>query len=298
VLVSVTADVENSIRQEKSIDFDPTKVASKEAEITTDTKEETTSSGASREPGAVPNAALTIADGSSGGGGMSSQSTSETSRTRMDNRFSEKHTETMTPAGKPKPIAASVRVPRSYFVSVWKSLNPASSQEPTDAEMAEMVRAQLDSIREDVVRCMGVIGTDAIVVQTYNDLKPMYAAGVGVVGTGSASGGVTTTLTSHAREIVIGALAVVSLFMVMMLVRKSSPTASLSIPTVSTAPPVEIGPAETIVGVVGGEGGQLDGIEVDDDAIRAQQMVEQVQTLVKENPEVAANLLKRWLIRD
>jgi flagellar biosynthesis/type III secretory pathway M-ring protein FliF/YscJ len=47
-----------------------------------------------------------------------------------------------------------------------------------------------------------------------------------------------------------------------------------------------------------GEGGQaLDGIELDDKAVRAQQVVEQVSNLVKENPEVAASMIKKWMSR-
>ena len=42
----------------------------------------------------------------------------------------------------------------------------------------------------------------------------------------------------------------------------------------------------------------LDGMELDEDTIKAQQMVEQVATLVKENPDSAANLVKRWLNRN
>ena len=41
----------------------------------------------------------------------------------------------------------------------------------------------------------------------------------------------------------------------------------------------------------------LDGMELDEDAVRAQQMLEQVSTLVEENPDAAATLVKRWLNR-
>jgi flagellar biosynthesis/type III secretory pathway M-ring protein FliF/YscJ len=41
----------------------------------------------------------------------------------------------------------------------------------------------------------------------------------------------------------------------------------------------------------------LDGMELDDDAVRAQQMLDQVSNMVKENPEGAASLVKRWMNR-
>ena len=41
----------------------------------------------------------------------------------------------------------------------------------------------------------------------------------------------------------------------------------------------------------------LAGLELDDDAVRSEQVREQVATLVTENPDAAAALLKRWLNR-
>jgi flagellar biosynthesis/type III secretory pathway M-ring protein FliF/YscJ len=41
----------------------------------------------------------------------------------------------------------------------------------------------------------------------------------------------------------------------------------------------------------------LDGVEMDDDAIRTQQVLDQVSNMVKENPDGAAALVKRWLSR-
>ena len=54
---------------------------------------------------------------------------------------------------------------------------------------------------------------------------------------------------------------------------------------------------EMIAGEVGEGKAMLDGMELDEDSIKAQQMVEQVSTMVKENPDAAANLVKRWLNR-
>ncbi|HLL90724.1 MAG TPA: hypothetical protein VK324_15590, partial [Tepidisphaeraceae bacterium] len=54
---------------------------------------------------------------------------------------------------------------------------------------------------------------------------------------------------------------------------------------------------EPIAGEVGGGDQTLDGMELDEDAVRAQQMLDQVQTMVKEDPDGAANLVKRWLNR-
>jgi flagellar biosynthesis/type III secretory pathway M-ring protein FliF/YscJ len=104
-------------------------------------------------------------------------------------------------------------------------------------------------------------------------------------------------LDGHAKEFAVGALAVVSLFMVSMIVKKGTP-APIPAPIVEVKQTPRLGADELIAGIVGEEGGTpLDGMELGEDAIKAQHMVEQVSTLVKENPDAAASLVKRWLNR-
>jgi flagellar biosynthesis/type III secretory pathway M-ring protein FliF/YscJ len=64
----------------------------------------------------------------------------------------------------------------------------------------------------------------------------------------------------------------------------------------SQAPSV-LSAAEGLVGEVGMSNAALDGMEMDEDAVKTQQMLDQVTTMVKENPEGAAALVKRWLNR-
>jgi flagellar biosynthesis/type III secretory pathway M-ring protein FliF/YscJ len=60
----------------------------------------------------------------------------------------------------------------------------------------------------------------------------------------------------------------------------------------------QLSTAEDIAGDVSEGSSTLDGMELDEDSVKAQQMVEQVSTMVKENPDGAANLVKRWLNRN
>src|SRR5690606_34397714 len=98
------------------------------------------------------------------------------------------------------------------------------------------------------------------------------------------------------KEIAIGALAVVSLFMVLMMVRRAAPTPVVSAPP-EPRPTPQLASGEDLAGEVGEVDPMLDGMELDEDAVRAQQMIGQVSTLVKENPDAAAHLVKRWLNR-
>ena len=98
------------------------------------------------------------------------------------------------------------------------------------------------------------------------------------------------------KEIALGALALVSLFMVSMMVRKGTPA-----PIIVPKPERSSASATLTTEAIAAEANEglqsMDGMEVDDDSVRTQQMIGQVSSMVKENPEGAASLVKRWLNR-
>ena len=94
----------------------------------------------------------------------------------------------------------------------------------------------------------------------------------------------------------VGVLAVVSLFMLMTIVKKGGPEPVLAMPDAPRETP-RLATSEDVAGIVGDNNSLLDGMELDESAVKAQQMVEQVATMVKENPDAAASLVKRWLNR-
>jgi len=116
------------------------------------------------------------------------------------------------------------------------------------------------------------------------------------VSTSTTTLGVSTAaLGGHVREIGAGALALISLFMVKMMVKKGT---APSVPTPSAsgaAMPFEVGEPEARE--VGAAGAMLDAMELDDESVKTQEIIGQVSTLVRENPDAAATLVKRWLNR-
>jgi flagellar biosynthesis/type III secretory pathway M-ring protein FliF/YscJ len=120
-------------------------------------------------------------------------------------------------------------------------------------------------------------------------------------------------LGSHVREIALGALALMSLFMVPMIVRKSGSPAMLAGvglgaagglgdglhagATVDAMLAKAVAKASDVTAEVGEGTENLGGGEMDEQSLRNQQVLEQVSTLVKDNPDTAANLIKRWMNR-
>jgi flagellar biosynthesis/type III secretory pathway M-ring protein FliF/YscJ len=191
----------------------------------------------------------------------------------------------------------SVRVPRSYFVRIAKA---GGTAEPEDRTVKLKMDEEQQRIRKSLQACSGVKSPDDISVESYYDQMPVIAAAPEPA---TAASSVTLALGGHVKEIALGALALLSLFMVSTIVRKGTPA-----PAVAAAGPkarlIDARPStpvldgrEAVAGEVTEGNPLLDAMELDEEAVKTQQMLDQVSTLVTENPDAAASLVKRWLNR-
>jgi flagellar biosynthesis/type III secretory pathway M-ring protein FliF/YscJ len=295
--VAVTVEVENKTSRANVRTYDNEHTLVKPIEEEERTEESVNTQPAAGEPGVLPNAGMAI--GGPAGGGGSTNTVSE-SKTRNQVLPSVKDEQIHTPAGKPTVTGAAVRVPLSHFVNEWRRRNPAGKADPDEALLQPLIDAELPKIRAAVRTCAPSLTDDSKVsVETYADTMPSMLVGEGPTALASAAGaaGVTAWVGSYGKEAGLAALAVVSLFMVSGMVRKGSTPAPVMPSPVPDMPPPHLTAGEMIAGEVGGGDQTLDGMELDEDAVRAQQMLDQVQTMVKENPDAAANLVKRWLNR-
>jgi flagellar biosynthesis/type III secretory pathway M-ring protein FliF/YscJ len=193
-------------------------------------------------------------------------------------------------------------VPLSYFTSSYKLTYPKAA-DPSDDAITAYRTAELTQIREDVKNVIGLKSEADLSVSTYADVP---TEGLAMAAGPSTPVATLNTVSGHAREIGVAVLAVVSLLMMATMVRKSTPP-PLVMPTLGGGgEPVQavassrvnpLGSGESVAGEVGGGNNALDGMEMDEDAVRTQQMLDQVSTMVKENPDGAAQLVKRWLSR-
>jgi flagellar biosynthesis/type III secretory pathway M-ring protein FliF/YscJ len=295
VFVSAAVKVDASETEQSEQSFDKDKSLS-QLKRSTETKNETNGgSAAPAEPGAVPNTSVAKANEAitlDGGGSSGEPSNSEsTTSDEFDNHAGSILTKTKKPAGTATLLSASVRVPRSHFVNLWRSNNPGKSAD--DAAVEEMIKLAVPTIRASVMRGSAIESEDKIAVEAYPDMIPQLAlAGAPTTATMS----IPTTIGKFGKEIALGGLALVSLFMVSMMVRKSAPPAVIPAPA-PVGPPPTLVASEAVAGEAGDGNPLLSGMELDEDAIVTQQMLEQVTTMVTDNPDGAASLVKRWLNR-
>lgn len=294
--VSVDLNTKTSTINQKKVDPKNQVTATKRILTTSD---ENTPGAPAGEPGAVANTALSTENTatSSGNGGSS---LSEKNETEFTTDTGYEITQTSAPAGDAIPVAAAVRVPDSYFINIWKRRNPNSSTLPTDTDLDTLVNDQMPMIREAVRMATNIKDDTAISVARYIDVsEPLMGSDTNNASLASIPGG----FGFGAKEIAIGVLAVISLFMVSMMVRKSVPQpvaqagASFD-PTGASSAPGPITALAELAGEVGEGGMLLSGHELSESEMEAKQVIDQVGTMVKENPDVAANLIKRWMNRE
>jgi flagellar biosynthesis/type III secretory pathway M-ring protein FliF/YscJ len=295
VMVAVAVEVSGEDMIKTDEKYNPDGTLQKEAETESETTEETAPDPSSGEPGAQTNTGLTVAPPQTPGGPTSSK---ERSNTRFETRFGKTFIQTRSGAGRGRVLSASVRVPRSFFLESFKADNPTVTKDPTTEELEGYAKPELDKIRADVKNCTNVHDDARVTVALYRDVMPTMLAATTVTAAGGAAGksGLTAMVGGHVKEIALAGLALISLYVVSSIAKKSSPAPAV-------APPIELSEAavlsdgEEIAGDVSEGNAMLDGMELDADSVQAQQMVEQVSTMVKEDPEAAANLVKRWLNR-
>jgi flagellar biosynthesis/type III secretory pathway M-ring protein FliF/YscJ len=290
-LVAVKCDIDNTSSLQTVQGYDKAKSLIVEKKIETSSEENSQPASGGPEPGAVPNTGLSIAQAAPAAGPTN---TSEKNDTEMQIYPGMTTEQINKPAGRATVISAAVRLPRSYLIAKYKSAIP-DGKEPDDTMLTTLAAAEFAQIRKDVQNATGVKSDDSISVDTYWDTgAPLLLASGNESATSTSN--VASMLTGHVKEIAVGALALMSLFMVSSIVKKNSPAPPVPMPVMEQETPHLVG-EERVAGIATHGDAMLDGMEMDEDAVKAHQMVEQVSTMVKEDPDAAASLVKRWLNR-
>ncbi|GAI92057.1 unnamed protein product, partial [marine sediment metagenome] len=207
-----------------------------------------------------------------------------------------------------KDITATVSIPRDYYEEMAKSEVP-DGQDPDAALVLSVIDREVLKLKEKVMRAIGLGKPEdagKVVVDTY------WAAGGGVADSASAlaatdvaaagaGGSVTGTIRRYGKHIAVSALALLSLFMALMMVRKATGPVEMKEEEATAMmmqgkKPLDALSLEESNLADGAEGGGLlAGIELDEDAVRSQQMLEQIRDMVKESPETSSNLISKWI---
>jgi flagellar M-ring protein FliF len=241
-----------------------------------------------------------------------SQMTDEQSESRLLPQFPRDVKQVRDPKGYALKINTTIGVPRSYFVGKFRQDKNDPEAAPDEAALQTVIQAELARIKADVEPMIDTAAFDGavpgtVVVTAIPDFAVQLAAGsgTGVVrtvpgggagGSGGAGGGGGLLDDGLVKYIGLGSLALISMAMMLLMVRRASRREEL--PTAAELvgiPPALEGADSDLVGEADESAPPLEGIELDDDSLRRQQMLDQINDLVKESPDEAASLVRKWM---
>ena len=298
VLVGVFAELETEAKRTETRKLgNPLTL---EEETTTDTMRSASADG---EPGVIPNAAARVPGGNTG---------SNQEKTTEKSKYA-KGDETVTVSenmrGVVKKLTASINVPRSYFVNVFKQLS-GTDKAPTEQELEPIISAQLLQIKAQVRPLIDASTEEQVQVNWFPDPPTMPDVAL------ASSSNLGEMMAAYGRPAVLSGLAVLSLTMMLMLVRKAQPASPLRVAGAGAAgggagyggggsgggTGGEGRTSEDVLTIEGGPVGKaqptqtiLEGRELDEGTLKNQQIIEQVNNLVKDDPDAVASMLRKWI---
>ncbi len=280
------------------------------------------------EPGVQANTGADLNRGGSSGGADSSNN--ETSTVKSSVMFGNEIIKEREAMGRPTKINVTVNVPREYVAAIWKQNaapvapaagatgGAAASTEPTEKDIADTfdksVRTQIEGMILPLVETEGSMASAAIssaaqlVSGTVKvSLIPISMANMGGGGMSGAGGGSKAGFMGGGgtfmslldggmiKTVALGVLAMVALGMMFTMVRKAGKAPSLPTAEELVGIPPALEPGTEVVGeAVEGDTAMI-GIEIDDQSLKTGKMLEEIGTLVKNNPQTAASVFNRWL---
>ncbi|MBN1345971.1 MAG: hypothetical protein JXQ73_24990 [Phycisphaerae bacterium] len=290
--VRVTCFVELETDRRRETERTPTEGKNIEK---SETKKETTESRkpSASDPGVQPNTSVTLSSK------PQTEEMEDASRTtEFEAALGEKMTQTEFTLGALKKLTASISVPRSYLAAIFTRQPGNDGKEPTDKDIDTLATKEFEKIRKQVKNVINAKDETAVEVAWFDDPMTQLAVAGLAAGGGEADGSVMGMVKAHGRQLGLGLLAVMSLGMMLMIVRKG-PTSAAQL---RDRHPAFADGEEDLSAIPGLEAvgeamegeSAMEGHEVDESAIQEEQRVQQVSSFVRGDPEVAANLIRKW----
>jgi len=255
--------------------------------------------------GVQPNTGASVPGRSRG-----SQMTDEQTEARLANRFPREERQIKDNKGYALKINAAVGIPKSYFVRLFREQQQDDQAAPTPQQLDAIVQSETERIRNYVEPLVdtgpledAVTGTIAVSMIPDFALAALPGGGGAESGAagGSSGGGIAGNLLGDGwlQTATLALLALVSVAMMIMLVRRATVQEELpSAEELVGVPPALSAAQSDIVGEADESAPPMEGLEVDDDELRREQLLEQVNALAKEAPDAAANLIRKWIRAD
>ena len=305
VSVNVIIDMSSRKSESKSFEGKPVKVDT--SQTSRDTSNIDGSAGGGQ-PGVQPNVAISTGTTSANHG--STQTTNE-STTVTDVRFPEiDEVKVLPPGTEIKDMTASISLPRSYFEKIYKlRIAKDPKADPDDTMLKPVIDANSERIRGQAKNTIGAKTDEQVHVDYFDDTISVSPQIAGMGGAPLPAGAsIGTMVTTYAKQGVLALMALGAMAMMLMMVRRAVPAgADLDTNVFSSngqaggrrkkneAANMDV--SDDVFGEANEGDAVLTGIELDDETLKSRKMVDEVSTMIKDNPESAATLVKRWMTK-
>lgn len=257
------------------------------------------------EAGVQPNLGQAVTQTQGGG----SESTEDTLTENFEPQLSEKTTVEKFPFST-KHVTATVGIPHSFIVGVFRARHPDKGESPPDDdnEYVAVRDAELARVRASVERIIMAKSPDDVVVDVYPDMtwspdgtgyaqSPVQMVSADL---GGEDESIMGFLTRHGPQVGLAGLAAISLVMMMRIARKSPSVLSPAVVSEDAGEPESgdepfLSTGAQAVGQASAAEGFLMGKEVGEEVLRAQELGAEVSKLVTEDPQGTADILRRWM---
>lgn len=291
VLVSVYVEQVTEEKQSQRTRLDKPDVS---RETTSETRQERRP--VAGEPGARPNTGVSLEAVAE----VETMTTEESETEFSTQRGSEITTVRNTP-GVVQRLAATVAVPRSWIMTLFKQ-ERGEDVEPKPADLEALEQRELGKIRQAVARIINAESEEQVVVSSYADIAPEMLATTQVADAGGGFGDLARQYGSQAGLVL---LACVSLVMMGLMVRRSGSSPALpplgragGAPTrsVQEAEPLSVGMAPA--GQAQQAGSFLEAQELPPEMVRTHQILSQLTEMIEEDPSAAVETIRQWVESD
>lgn len=321
VVVAVTAQVDVTRVSSQVTSFSPENqgTVSLERERTKVTNDSSEASP-SAVPGVEANQTADITRFSSSSGGNVTRS--EETTVKNENHVGSTIQQISDPKGYPTLVAVSVNVPRGFVASLLKTepqgggnapaagTDTGPTEQQVDDKFSAAVKPLIIESLVPQVRALMMQSGQAVTQEEVKKLAadmisvamipldiPMTGAGGSIPGTMTGVAGVTRMAWSEGLidKAVLGLLAVIAMTMMITMVRKAGNKGAIPTAEELVGLPPMLDSQTDVIGEVESADNALAGIEMNDDALQGQQVLGQVNDMIKNDPATAARLLSRWI---
>jgi flagellar biosynthesis/type III secretory pathway M-ring protein FliF/YscJ len=305
VVVSITARVDITKVESVENSYMPKDEGTVSLPTTIKTTNKTTQEATrSAEPGVRSNQTASINNGPSTGASNSD----ETSETQSQVAIGQRTKNTFDPRGTPTHLSASVIIPQEYIESIIERSRPVVEGEesaPVTYEEADSFFSTYRTTIESLIQ-PHLLGVSSDGQSTQGSLTvsmapigaSLVAGGVapsmGMLGSLAGGSGPLGSTGGLIEKGLILLLAVISLGMMAMMVKRSSNKIELPAAEELVGVPPHLETDGDIVGEASEGDHVMTGIEIDEQLLEVQHLRDQVSELIAQNPESAASLVERW----